>query len=66
VMSLNARELYHLARVRMDGHAQWDIRETAVEMVARGREVMPLTLILAAGKDGFDTLFAEAFAGEKG
>lgn len=64
-MQVNARELYHLARVRADRHAQWDIRETALEMLALGRGAMPLTLLLAAGKDGFDAAFAEAFAGEE-
>lgn len=62
-MGVSARELYHLARVRADAHAQWDIRETAAAMVARGREVMPLTLLLATGKDGFAALAAETFAG---
>ncbi|HBB16558.1 MAG TPA: hypothetical protein DCZ97_05955 [Syntrophus sp. (in: bacteria)] len=63
-MGVNARELYHLARVRADRHAQWDIRETAMQMVAEGRQVMPLTLLLAAGKDGFDALYTRVFAGE--
>ena len=63
-MTVSARELYHLARVRADRHAQWDIRETAAQMVAAGRKVMPLTLMLAAGKDGFDALYARIFAGE--
>lgn len=61
VMRVSARELYHLARVRADRHAQWDIRETALQMVAAGREVMPLTLIMAVGKDGFDALYARTF-----
>ncbi|MBU2027523.1 MAG: FAD-dependent thymidylate synthase [Proteobacteria bacterium] len=61
-MRVSARELYHLARVRADRHAQWDIRETALQMVAAGRKVMPLTLMLAAGKDGFDALCARTFA----
>ncbi len=61
-VTVSARELYHLARVRADRHAQWDIRETATQMVAAGREVMPLTLMLAAGKDGFDDLHARVFA----
>jgi flavin-dependent thymidylate synthase len=64
MMRVSARELYHLARVRADRHAQWDIRETAERMVALGREVMPLTLILAAGKDGFDALYDRVFAGD--
>ena len=64
MMRVNARELYHLTRVRADHSAQWDIRETAERMVAQGRKVMPLTLTLAAGKDGFDALCARVFAGE--
>lgn len=64
VMRVSARELYHLARVRADRHAQWDIRETAERMLDQGREAMPLTLILAAGKDGFDALCARVFAGD--
>ena len=63
-LRINARELYHLSRVRADLHAQWDIRETAVQMVAEGRKVMPLTLLLAAGKDGFDALYSRIFTGE--
>jgi thymidylate synthase ThyX len=63
-LRVNARELYHLARVRADRHAQWDIRETAMQMVAEGRKVMPLTLLLAAGKDSFDALYSRSFAGE--
>lgn len=64
VMRVSARELYHLARVRADRHAQWDIRETAERMVEQGREAMPLTLMLATGKDGFDALYAQLSAGE--
>ena len=63
-MRVSARELYHLARVRADRHAQWDIRETAERMVEQGRKVMPLTLMLASGKDGFDALCARVFAGD--
>jgi flavin-dependent thymidylate synthase len=64
MMSVSGRELYHLARVRADRSAQWDIRETAERMIAEGRKVMPLTLMLAAGKDGFDALRTTVFAGE--
>lgn len=64
MIRVSARELYHLARVRADGHAQWDIREMAARMVTQGREVMPITLMLAAGKDGFDALYARVFANE--
>lgn len=64
-LTLNARELYHFARVRADRHAQWDIRETVEQMLAAGRTVMPLTLMLAAGKDGFDALAERLFPGER-
>jgi len=56
LMRINARELYHIARLRMDRHAQWDIRDTVERMVNLGRRVMPLTLMLASGKDDFAAL----------
>jgi hypothetical protein len=40
------------------------IRETAAGMIAKGRKIMPLTLILATGKDGFDALHEKTFAGD--
>lgn len=54
LIRLNARELYHLSRLREDAHAQWDIRRVAAQMLALARERMPLTLALAAGKDRFE------------
>lgn len=60
-MKVNARELYHIARLRADHHAQWDIRETAQKMLRLGKEVMPLTLMLATGKDDFASLYDQAF-----
>jgi thymidylate synthase ThyX len=50
----NARELYHLARLRLDAHAQWDIRRLAQDMIALAQEKLPLVLLLAAGKDRFE------------
>jgi thymidylate synthase ThyX len=61
VLKVNARELYHMARLRADRHAQWDIRELTVKMLAAARQVMPLTLLLAAGKDGFDDLYRQTY-----
>ena len=52
-LKVNARELYHISRLREDMQAQWDIRETAERMVKLGKKVMPLTLMLTAGKDAF-------------
>jgi thymidylate synthase ThyX len=61
LMKLNARELYHLVRLRADAHAQWDIRILSEEMLRQARKVMPLTLILACGKDNFAALHSKAF-----
>ncbi|MBN1614162.1 MAG: FAD-dependent thymidylate synthase [Deltaproteobacteria bacterium] len=63
-LKVNARELYHIARLRADGYAQWDIRETAVRMIERARKAMPLTLMLAAGKDAFAERYGRTFPGE--
>ena len=60
-LKVNARELYHIARLRADGHAQWDIREIAVRMIDQAREAMPLTLMLATGKDAFAELYGRTF-----
>jgi len=61
VMTINARELYHIARVRADRHAQWDIRRTAARIKEIGREAMPLASMLACGKDAFAEIYAGAF-----
>ena len=63
VMSMNARELYHFARMRDDNHAQWDIRNnTASNVVALAEKVMPLTMILACGKDKFHNLYEKVYS----
>ena len=54
LMKLSAREMYHIARLRADGHAQWDIRDLSARMLAAARKIMPLTLMMACGKDGFE------------
>lgn len=51
---MNAREMYHFSRLREDQHAQWDIRQLAHRMLERAREKLPLTLMLACGKDVFE------------
>jgi flavin-dependent thymidylate synthase len=60
-LKVNARELYHMARLRADRHAQWDIRAVTVRMLALAKAAMPLTLMLATGKDGFESLYQEIF-----
>ncbi|MBN2568632.1 MAG: FAD-dependent thymidylate synthase [Deltaproteobacteria bacterium] len=55
-IKLNVRELYHISRLREDQSAQWDIRETVARMVKLGRDVLPMTLMMACGKDCFESL----------
>jgi len=62
LMKINARELYHLARLRTDAHAQWDIRELSEKMLREARKVMPQTLMMACGKDSFDKLYKSIFS----
>jgi thymidylate synthase ThyX len=61
-LKVNARELYHMVRLRADRHAQWDIRAVTVRMLSLAKAAMPLTLMLAAGKDGFESLYQEIFS----
>ncbi|MEE9912094.1 MAG: FAD-dependent thymidylate synthase [Deltaproteobacteria bacterium] len=61
LMKLNARELYHLSRLRVDAHAQWDIRDLSAKMLRQARQVMPQTLMMACGKDGFASLRHKVF-----
>ena len=61
LIKVNARELYHISRLREDVHAQWDIRDTAQKMVRLGKKIMPLTLMLATGKDNFNSLYDSCY-----
>ncbi len=61
LMKFNAREMYHLARLRADAHAQWDIRDLTEKMLKQAKKVMPLTLMMACGKDYFPELFKKHF-----
>ncbi len=61
LMKFNARELYHLARLRADEHAQWEIRKLTEDMLRQAKKVMPLTLLLACGKDSFAALYKKVF-----
>ena len=51
LLQLNFRELAHFSRLRMDGHAQWDIRDLAGRIAAEVRERMPRLGALLCGKD---------------
>ncbi len=54
ILKANARELYHISRLREDAHAQWDIQNVSADILALAREKAPLALMLAWGKDAFN------------
>ena len=53
LLQLNFREMAHFSRLRMDEHAQWDIRDLAGRMAAAVREKMPRLGGLLCGKDAW-------------
>ncbi|MCY3823804.1 MAG: FAD-dependent thymidylate synthase [Nitrospinae bacterium] len=64
LFSSNARELYHVSRLREDPHAQWDIRDKSTQMIRLAKKVMPATMQLAVGKHLFEETHAALFPGE--
>jgi len=61
LIRLNARELYHISRLREDVHAQWDIRNVTSLMTQKARKVMPLTFGLVGGKDKYNDIYQNIF-----
>jgi len=61
LLKVNARELYHISRLREDATAQWDIREMSGEMSRLAQEKMPLTCLLLGGKDVYPSLYEGVF-----
>ncbi|MGD9209192.1 MAG: FAD-dependent thymidylate synthase [Desulfobacteraceae bacterium] len=61
IVNMNARELYHFSRLRQDGHAQWEIRDIADKMISIAKDVSPLTMALACGKDVFEEVKSNYF-----
>lgn len=53
---LNLRELYHFSRLRCDEHAQWEIRDLALQMVEQAKPQAPYATSRLGGKSQFDTL----------
>lgn len=54
IFKADLRELYHIARLRSDHHAQWEIRMVADRMAELSRKKFPLAMAMACGKDAFD------------
>ncbi len=61
LLKLNARELYHVSRLREDASAQWEIREVAAEMSRLAKKRLPLTCLLLGGKDAYPEVYARVF-----
>lgn len=61
LLKANARELYHMSRLRQDATAQWDIRRLVGKMIEGAKEVMPLTLLLVGGKDAYPKIYEDVF-----
>ena len=61
LFSCNARELYHVSRLREDSHAQWDIRQISAKMSNLAKTVMPLTMLLIGGKDKYPEIYRKVF-----
>lgn len=61
MLKVNARELYHISRLREDASAQWEIRSIAKKMSELASEVMPLTCLLLGGKDAYPSLYKRLF-----
>ena len=61
LIKINARELYHISRLREDATAQWDIRGMSAEMSRLAQEKMPLTCLLLGGKDVYPSLYKAVF-----
>ncbi|MBN3039601.1 MAG: FAD-dependent thymidylate synthase, partial [Candidatus Omnitrophica bacterium] len=63
LFKVNAREVYHISRLRQDSHAQWDIRNISTLMSKKAKEVMPFTFALLGGKDKYMDIY-QAFYGD--
>lgn len=59
--TMNLREACHLARLRMDRHAQWDIRNFSIDLTGQIRQAFPLCSMLLSGKDRFDEVYKSVF-----
>ena len=61
LMQVNAREMYHISRLREDAHAQWDIQNISRKMSQQAQKNMPLTFSLLGGKDRYNEIYQDIF-----
>ncbi|MFC2160516.1 FAD-dependent thymidylate synthase [Acidobacteriota bacterium] len=61
LLKLNAREFYHISRLREDSTAQWDIQNVVRAMSELAKSVMPLTCLMVGGKDAYPQIYQNVF-----
>jgi len=61
LVKTNARELYHMSRLREDKHAQWDIQKITRQMTDQAKKIMPLTMLFIGGKDAYPDIYQAQF-----
>lgn len=61
ILKMNFRELYHFMSLRLDEHAQWDIRNTAVLMLKELSAKAPLSTVMMCGKSFFKSKNEKVF-----
>lgn len=61
LLRVNARELYHISRLREDESAQWDIRRITHKMMDLAKKVMPLSCLFIGGKDRYPEIYEQIF-----
>jgi len=61
ILGLNARELYHISRLRSDASAQWEIREIAHKINQIVQKKLPITFFLLSGKDKYPEVYQKVF-----
>lgn len=61
LLKVNAREFYHISRLREDATAQWDIQDIVRTMSVLAKKVMPLTCLLIGGKDAYPQIYQNVF-----
>lgn len=61
LLTVNARELYHMSRLREDKSAQWEIRKLVNRLTQFAQKVMPLTFLLIGGKDKYPEVYKRVF-----
>lgn len=57
----NAREMYHISRLREDAHAQWDIQNVSKAMVSQAKKAMPYVFECIGGKDRYNEIYKNIF-----